>query len=57
MPKHFYTLKDTIIQAKQHPTEWGQNTISYTSDRGLVREYTNNSKTEHQENNPLKNWI
>lgn len=20
--KHFYTVKDTIIQAKQHPTEW-----------------------------------
>jgi hypothetical protein len=37
----FCKTRDSIIQTKQQPTEWGKTFTHYTSDRGLISKIYN----------------
>jgi hypothetical protein len=42
--KSFHTTKEMVSKLKKPPTEWEKIIASYTSDKGLITEYTGSSK-------------
>ena len=40
--KSFCTAKETVIRVNWQPTEWEKLFASYSSDKGLISESTNN---------------
>jgi hypothetical protein len=42
--KSFCTTKEMVSKLKRPPTEWEKIFASYTSDKGLITEYTGSSK-------------
>jgi hypothetical protein len=43
--KSFCTSKEIHSKLKRPPTEWEKIFASYTSDKGLITEYTGSSKS------------
>jgi hypothetical protein len=42
--KSFFTTKEMVSKLKKTPTEWEKILAGYTSDKGLITEYTDSSK-------------
>jgi hypothetical protein len=42
--KSFRTTKEMVSKLKKPPTEWEKVFAGYTSDKGLIPEFTENSK-------------
>jgi nitrous oxide reductase accessory protein NosL len=48
--KSFCTTKEMVSKLKRPPTEWEKIFANYVSDKGLITEYTESSKTKLPKN-------